>query len=53
MTIIDLENKMWEHGISTLKSPKIVVTNYNFCISKISEDVYTKLDENIVNFGEI
>jgi len=53
ITVIDLENKMWGHGISTLKSPKIVVTKYFFCISKFWQDVYTKLDENIVNFGDI
>jgi hypothetical protein len=29
ITIIDLENKMWGHGISTLKSPKFFVTKYN------------------------
>jgi len=53
ITIIDLENKMWGHGISTLKSPKIVVTSIIFCISNFRQDVYNKLDENIVNFGDI
>jgi hypothetical protein len=45
ITIIDLENKTWGHCRSTLKSPKIVVTKYFFCISKYWQDVYTKLDE--------
>jgi hypothetical protein len=35
ITIIDLENKMCGHGINKLKSPKIVVTNYNFFHLKI------------------
>jgi len=35
ITIIDLENKMWGHGINTLKSPKIFVTKYYFLHFKI------------------
>jgi len=53
ITIVDLENKMWGHGINTLKFPKLLSQSTIFCISKFWQDVYTKLDENIVNFGEI
>jgi hypothetical protein len=50
ITIVDLENKMWGHGINTLKFPKLLSQSTIFCISKFWQDVYTKLDENI---GEI
>ncbi len=40
-------------GTSTLKSPKIVVKDYNFLHFKILQKWVHKLNDNIVNFKEI